>query len=88
MILRCSANVNARIVVNYSPGGYAVFEHQIGFTGITGSEDSSSSIVTKNGNDPLALGFTGSDVASFGNPIQAVVDYFGVDFCNNWQNYS
>ncbi|NOY59991.1 MAG: hypothetical protein GXO75_13830 [Calditrichaeota bacterium] len=59
----------------------AVFEYQIGFTDIAGGGDSGSSIVTKNGNDPPALEFAGSDVASFGNPIQAVADYFGVDFC-------
>lgn len=76
-------DVNATIVVNYEPDGYAVYEHQIGFTDIASGGDSGSLIVTKNGNDPLALEFAGSDVASFGNPIQAVVDYFGVNFCNN-----
>ena len=38
-------DVNATIVVNYSPDGYVVFEHQIGFTDNAGGGDFGSSMV-------------------------------------------
>ena len=74
-------DVNVTIVVNYGLDGKARFDNQIGFTDIAGPGDSGSLIVTESGNQPLGLEFAGSDVASFGNPIQEVLDYFGVQIC-------
>lgn len=75
--------INATIVVNYTLAGYARFEGQIGYTKLTESGDSGSLIVTQDGNHPVALHFAGSATAGFGNPIQAVLDYFGVTVCGN-----
>ncbi len=76
-------DVNVTIVVNYGLDGKARFDNQIGFTDIADSGDSGSLVVTESGNQPLGLEFAGSDVASFGNPIQAVLDYFGVQICGD-----
>jgi len=73
--------INATIVVDYTLAGYARFEGQIGYTKLTESGDSGSLIVTEDGNHPVALHFAGSSTSGFGNPIQAVLDYFGVTVC-------
>ncbi len=77
--------VNVTVVVNYTPdGGYARFENQIEFTNMSAGGDSGSLIVTDNSaNDPVALLYAGSDVTTIGNPIQLVLDYFGVTICSN-----
>lgn len=75
--------VNVTIVVNYMPDGYARFDNQIQFTKLTDSGDSGSLTVTKTGNKPVALQFAGGSTASFGNPIQSVLNYFGVTVCSN-----
>jgi len=77
--------VNVTVVVNYTPdGGYARFDDQIEFTNISAGGDSGSLIVTDNSaNDPVALLYAGSDATTIGNPIQLVLDYFGVTICSN-----
>jgi len=75
--------INVTIVVNYMPDGYARFDNQIQFTKIASSGDSGSLVVTQDGNHPVGLEFAGSDVASFANPIQEILDYFGVSICGN-----
>lgn len=75
--------INVTIVVNYMPDGYARFDNQIQFTKIASSGDSGSLVVTQDGNHPVGLEFAGSDVASFGNPIQEILEYFGVSVCGN-----
>ncbi len=76
-------SINATILVNYTLAGYARFENQIGYTKMNESGDSGSLIVTEDGNHPVALHFAGSSTGGFGNPIQAVLDYFGVTVCGN-----
>lgn len=75
--------VNVTVVVNYMPDGYARYDDQVQFTNISDSGDSGSLIVTQSGNQPVALLFAGSSSTTFGNPIQAVLDYFHVTICSN-----
>lgn len=75
--------LNATIIVSYDPDGTAVFENQVGFTKIASGGDSGSLIVTADGNQPVALEFAGGATASFGNPIQEVLNYFGVKVCGD-----
>lgn len=74
--------INVTVVVNYMPSGYARFDNQVEFTNMSDSGDSGSLIVSENGNHPVALLYAGSDVSTIGNPIQAVLDYFGVTICS------
>ncbi len=77
--------VNVTVVVNYTPdGGYARFDDQIEFTNMSAGGDSGSLIVTDDGNNnPVALLYAGSDETTIGNPIDFVLDYFGVTICGN-----
>jgi len=75
--------VNVTIVVDYMPAGYARFENQIEYTKMTDSGDSGSLIVTESGNQPVALHFAGGSTAGYGNPIQPILDYFGVTIYTN-----
>lgn len=54
-----------------------VFEDQIGTTAMSESGDSGALMVSRYGR-AIALLFAGSDTNSFGNPINAVLDYFKV----------
>jgi hypothetical protein len=85
--LTCSTlqAVDATITVPYdvscgaadtAPGGFtAAFKNQVAVNGGTFSAggDSGSLIVTSDTAQPVALLFSGSDVATFGNPIQDVI---------------
>jgi hypothetical protein len=58
----------------------ARFTGQIGIstTGFSDGGDSGSLIVTENGNNPVGLLFAGSATLTLANPIDAVLDAFGV----------
>jgi hypothetical protein len=74
--------VNVTIVVTYPKP--ALFVGQIQFTDIADPGDSGSLIVTNDSsNRPVALLFAGSDTATFGNPIGAVLENFGVTICDH-----
>lgn len=75
--------INVTILVNYMPDGYARFDHQIQFSRMSESGDSGSLVVSASGNHPVALHFAGSSDTSFGNPIQEVLNYFGVSICTD-----
>jgi len=75
--------INVTIVVNYMPDGYARYDDQIEYTKMSDSGDSGSLVVTQSGNKPLALHFAGGSSSGYGNPIQAVLDYFGVRIVSN-----
>ena len=71
------AAVNVTIQVGYT-GGTATFTNQIYIPGaFIQAGDSGSLLVTENGNYPVGLCFAGSSTASFANPIQPVLSYFG-----------
>lgn len=71
--------VNATVRVTYG-SGMAQFVGQIIVTPGAFSEggDSGSLIVTETGNNPVGLLFAGSSSYTIANPIDAVLDYFGV----------
>jgi hypothetical protein len=71
--------VNVTVLVSYS-GGTARFINQVQFSGMSDSGDSGSLIVTQSGNNPVALLFAGSTSTTIGNPIQEVINAFGVNF--------
>ena len=72
-------SINATIKVRYS-GGFAIFVNQIVITPGTFSAggDSGSLIVTQSGNNPVGLLFAGSSTMTVANPIDAVLEAFGV----------
>jgi hypothetical protein len=51
---------------------------QISGSGFSGAGDSGSLIVTEDGNNPIGLLFAGSDTTTFANPIDLVLNAFGV----------
>ncbi len=71
--------VNATVNVGYD-SGTARFINQIVITPGTFSAggDSGSLIVTQSGNNPVGLLFAGSSSVTIANPIDLVLDYFGV----------
>ncbi|MGB9595713.1 MAG: hypothetical protein ACPL7B_05480 [Candidatus Poribacteria bacterium] len=71
--------INATVNVQYDRG-IARFVNQIIITpgGFSAGGDSGSLIVTKDGNSPVGLLFAGSSTMTVANPIQKVLDYFGV----------
>lgn len=73
--------INATVVIRYDKG-QARFINQIVVQGngstFSAGGDSGSLIVTSNGNNPVALLFAGSSSTTIGNPIQAVLDAFGL----------
>jgi PKD repeat protein len=73
------AYVNVTTKVQYS-FGVARFNGQIGITpgSFSAAGDSGSLIVTEVGNSPVGLLFAGSDTVTIANPIQLVLDRFGV----------
>ena len=71
--------LNVTVLISYS-SGTARFVNQIQFSDISDSGDSGSLIVTKSGNNPVALLFAGSSTTTIGNPIQEVLNAFGVNF--------
>lgn len=71
--------VNVTVLISYS-GGTARFINQVQFSDMSDSGDSGSLIVTKTGNNPVALLFAGSSTTTIGNPIQEVMNAFGVNF--------
>jgi hypothetical protein len=71
--------VNVTVVVSYS-SGTARFINQVQFSGMSDAGDSGSLIVTQSGNNPVALLFAGSTSTTIGNPIQEVLNAFGVTF--------
>ena len=77
--------VNVTVVVNYTPdGGYARFDDQVEFSNMSAGGDSGSLIVTDDSNNnPVALLYAGSTETTIGNPIQMVLDHFGVTICSN-----
>jgi PKD repeat protein len=72
--------VNASVRVGYGSLGVARFVNQIVITPGTFSDggDSGSLIVTQSDNKAVALLFAGSSSYTIGNPIDAVLDRFGV----------
>jgi hypothetical protein len=71
--------LNVTVLISYS-GGTARFINQIQFNGMSDSGDSGSLIVTKADNKPVALLFAGSTSTTIGNPIQEVMNAFGINF--------
>lgn len=71
--------VNVTVLISYS-GGTARFINQVQFSNMSDSGDSGSLIVTRSGNNPVALLFAGSTSTTIGNPIQEVMNAFGVNF--------
>jgi len=71
--------VNVTVLVSYS-SGTARFVNQVQFSDISDSGDSGSLIVTRSDNKPVALLFAGSSTTTIGNPIQEVINAFGVNF--------
>jgi hypothetical protein len=72
------------IQVNYGGGKVAKFVDQIGFGGGGFSKPGDSgSLIMTNDLKPVALLFAGGDAYTFGNPIQAVLDAFGVEIVGN-----
>jgi len=71
--------VNATVNVGYDDGT-ARFIHQIIISpgSFSAGGDSGSLIVTRDGNNPVGLLFAGSIFYTIANPIQPVLDYFGV----------
>lgn len=74
--------INATVLIRYDKGT-ARFVNQIVVKGNNGiafsmGGDSGSLIVTSDGNHPVALLFAGSSTSTIGNPIGAVLTYFGV----------
>jgi hypothetical protein len=73
--------VNATVIIKYDKG-QARFINQIVVQGngsaFSAGGDSGSLIVTSAGNHPVALLFAGSSSSTIGNPIQAVLDAFGL----------
>ena len=79
--------LNATVVIRYDKG-QARFVNQIVVQGAGGAfsaaGDSGSLIVTDDANNaPVALLFAGSSSTTIGNPIQAVLDAFGVEIDGN-----
>jgi hypothetical protein len=56
----------------------ATFTGQITTSDMSDGGDSGSLIVTEAGNNPVALLFAGSSTTTIANPIEPVLDYFGV----------
>ncbi|MDA1257790.1 MAG: hypothetical protein O3C10_08100 [Chloroflexi bacterium] len=73
--------INVMIRVGYDDG-IATFSNQImvGGGNFSSGGDSGSLIMTQVGNHPVALLFAGGDTATFGNPIDEVLNHFGVGF--------
>lgn len=73
--------INATVTVGYD-SGVALFVNQIIITpgNFSAPGDSGSLIVgqKKNARKPVGLLFAGSDTITVANPIDAVLDYFGV----------
>ncbi len=71
--------VNATVNVGYS-SGTATFVNQIYIraVGFSAGGDSGSLIVTESGNNPVGLLFAGSSVSTIANPINVVLQRFGV----------
>ncbi len=72
--------VNSIVEVGYSTGTARFVGQSLIYHGSTFSAggDSGSLIVTRNGNHPVGLLFAGSPAYTVANPIQAVLDRFGV----------
>ncbi len=71
------AAVNVTIQVSYNQGT-ATFVNQIYIPGaFIQPGDSGSLLVTESGNYPVGLCFAGSSTASFANPIQPILSYWG-----------
>lgn len=75
--------VNVTIVVSYLPKRVARFDDQVEYTKMSDSGDSGSLVVTADGNRPVALHFAGGSSSGYGNPIGAVLDYFGVSIVSD-----
>lgn len=71
--------VNVTVLISYS-GGTARFINQVQFSNMSDSGDSGSLIVTRSDNKPVALLFAGSTSTTIGNPIQEVINAFGINF--------
>jgi len=71
--------VDLTVVVNYSLGRTARFEHQIVTTPMSQSGDSGSLLVTGNPARAVGLLFAGSDSVTLYNPIQSVLDCLEVN---------
>ena len=73
--------INATVLISYW-SGTARFVNQVIIEGETGSfsdsGDSGSLIVTQSDNQPVALLFAGSSTVTIGNPIDEVLNAFGV----------
>jgi hypothetical protein len=72
--------INATVTIKYDKGR-AKFVNQVVIQGsgpFSAGGDSGSLIVTSEGNHPVALLFAGSSSTTIGNPIQAVLDAFGL----------
>lgn len=78
--------INATVLVSYW-SGTARFVNQVLIQGNGGSfsdsGDSGSLIVTQDGNHPVALLFAGSSTVTIGNPINDVLNAFGVTIDGN-----
>ena len=74
--------LNVTINVNYGSGRIARFVRQIAVEGDTGNfsagGDSGSLIVERGSNAPVGLLFAGGGVTTFANPIDSVLNRFGV----------
>ncbi len=75
--------LNVTAFVSYGGGKRALFTDQIQSNVEAGAGDSGSVIVDEATNDPVALLFSGSATTTFGNPIEEVLNNFGVSICGS-----
>ena len=74
------SEINVSVWVDFGQGRRAYFVSQIRITpgGFSAGGDSGSLVVTKDGNHPVGLLFAGSDTSTVANPIDEVLNAFGV----------
>jgi hypothetical protein len=74
------SEINATVWVGYGNGKLALFTEQIMISGgsFSAGGDSGSLVVTQGGKNPVGLLFAGGQGRTVANPIEAVLDAFGV----------